>query len=376
MLIFRPGKSDGFRATRIGVRPRLLSLGFAGYMAARKLLRIATVLLLACIAARHTTAQARSSPLRLIQTISIPNVEGRLDHMDVDVAGQRLFVSGLENGSVEVIDLKAGTWLRSISGFRKPQGVVFVPSLNKLFVASGDDGSVRVFRGSTFELLHSIQLDLGANRVIYDPRKKLLYVGYGGKDAGKNYGEVGILNAESDKEIGDIEVSAHPAELLLNSSGTGVFVFISSESRIQLVNLKAGRIVSTWPVSAERPGDGAFDETTQRLFVGTHTPAELIVLDSTSGREVFHLPTVEGMDGVYFDSIRKRIYISGGREEARGSVYVYQQKEPDHYEIVAMIPTRPGAGTSFWSPELNRYYVAAPAHAGEQAAILVFEPID
>jgi hypothetical protein len=76
----------------------------------------------------------------------MPNVWGRIDHMDVDVKDKRLFVAGLENGSLEV-DLRAGKWLRSIPGFKKTQGVAYVRSLNKVFVASGDDGMPRVFRG-------------------------------------------------------------------------------------------------------------------------------------------------------------------------------------------------------------------------------------
>ena len=129
--------------------------------------------------------------LRLIQTIPMPNVKGRIDHMDVDVKDKWLFVAGLENGSVEVVDLQAGKWVKSIPGFQKPQGIAYVKSLNKLLVASGDDGTLRVFRGDTLELLDSIRLDLGPNRVACDPRTKLLYVGYGGQDAGKDYGEVG-----------------------------------------------------------------------------------------------------------------------------------------------------------------------------------------
>lgn len=97
-------------------------------------------------------------------------------------------------------------------------------------------------------------------------------------------------------------------------------------------------------------------------------------MDSTSGKELASLPTVEGMDGVYFDAVHRRIYVSGGRQLGGGHVFVYQQKDPDHYQPIAEIPTRAGAGTSFWSPELNRYYVAAPAQGQEQAAILVFEP--
>src|SRR5450631_1998132 len=108
-------------------------------------------------------------PLRLVQTISIPNVKGRLDHMEVDVQGKRLFVAGLENGTFEVADLRAGKWTRSIPGFKKPQGALYIPELNKLFLASGDDGMVRVFRGDTLQLLDSIELEPGPNRIVYEP---------------------------------------------------------------------------------------------------------------------------------------------------------------------------------------------------------------
>ncbi len=121
--------------------------------------------------------QQDKEPLRLVQTIPLPNVKGRIDHMDVDVKGKRLFVAGLENGTLEVVDLKAGKLTRSIPGFKSPQGIAYLPSLNKVFVASNDDGMVRVFRADTFELLDMIHLDLGPNRVAYDSHTGLLYVG-------------------------------------------------------------------------------------------------------------------------------------------------------------------------------------------------------
>jgi len=295
--------------------------------------------------------------------------------MDVDVKGKRLFVAGLENGSVEVVDLQAGKRVRSIPGFQKPQGIAYVESLNKVFVASGDDGMLRVFRGDTLELLDSIKLDLGPNRVVYDPHTELLYVGYGGKDAGKDYGQVGVIDAKTDKHVGDIKVDGHPGELLLNQSGKTLFVFVSATSKVQVVDTNTREVVSTWRVSSQRNGDGAFDERTHRLFIGTRTPPRMLVVDSQTGKEIANLATVEGMDGVYFDAVHKRISVSGGRGFDAGYVFCYQQKDSDHYETIGKISTRPGAGTSFWSPELNRYYVAGPAHDNEQAAILVFEPV-
>src|SRR6266436_1098859 len=179
---------------------------------------VAVFLLIGSTSIAHSQEGAKQ-PLRLVQTISLPNVKGRLDHIDVDVKGTRLFVAGLENSTLEVVDLQAGKWMRSILGFKKPQGALFVPELNKLFVASGDDGMLRVFRGETLELLDSIHLEPGPNRVVYETKSKLVYVGYGGKDAGKDYGEIGIIDAQKDKVVGDIKVVAHPSEILLDKDG-------------------------------------------------------------------------------------------------------------------------------------------------------------
>ena len=276
-----------------------------------------------------------------------------------------------------MVDLRApGKWLKSIPGFKKTQGVAYVPSLNKVFVASGDDGMLRGYSAATLSTCWMrSKLDLGPNRVAYDPHAELLYVGYGGKDAPrKDYGEVGVIDAKTDKHIGDVKVEAHPSELLLDQAGKTLFVFVSAASKVQVVDTNKREVVSTWRVSSQRNGDGALDEKTHRLFIGTRTPPQMIVMDSQSGQQVASLPTVEGMDGVYFDAAQNRVYVSGGRDQGVGYVFAYQQKDPDHYETIGKIAPKPGAGTSFWSEELGRYYVAAPANDHEQAAILVFEP--
>jgi DNA-binding beta-propeller fold protein YncE len=328
------------------------------------------VLLLATTTARPQ----HEGLLRLVQTIPLPAVKGRIDHLDADVKGRRLFIAALENNSLEVVDLNTGKRIQSIPGFKKPQGVAYVPELNKLFVASGDDGMLRVFRGDTLQLLTAIQLDRGANRVAYDPRRKILYAGYGGRDAGKDYGETGIIDAKTDKHIGDIKVAAHPAELLLDASGQKLFVLIPLTGQIQVIDTRKHEVVATWAVKSQRPGDAAFDESTHRLMVGTRAPPTMTVVNSDSGEEKASLPTVGGMDGVYFDSLHKRIYVSGGGASSTGSVFVYKQNGADQYEFLQEMPTRTGASTALWAPELNRYYVAAPAGNAEEAAILVYEP--
>ena len=49
-----------------------------------------------------------AGPLRLVNRIQLPQVRGRIDHMAVDLKGQRLFVAALGNNTLEVVDLKRG----------------------------------------------------------------------------------------------------------------------------------------------------------------------------------------------------------------------------------------------------------------------------
>lgn len=120
-----------------------------------------------------------NSSLTLVQTILLPNVIGRIDHLNFDKKWDRLFVAELGNNSVDVIDLKAGKRINSIAtGLAEPQGIFFIPELNKLFVANGADGSVKIFDGKTLTLLKTINLDGDADNIRYDNNSGLVYVGY------------------------------------------------------------------------------------------------------------------------------------------------------------------------------------------------------
>jgi len=314
--------------------------------------------------------QNGSAPLRLVQTIPL-SVDGRMDHLYADVKGMRLFVAALGNNSVEVIDLRAGKAIRSITGPQKPQGVWYVPSLKKLFVASGNDGICRVYNGETLELIESIKLDLGPDLVGYNPQSKLLYIGYGGEDAKKEFGNVAIIDARKNKHIGDIQTTAHPGGILVDDAGRRIYITIPQTSEIVVIDAKSNKIIKTWRVTeAQRTVSLTLDAAHGRLFVGARTPARVIVYDTTSLNKVADFPTVGLMDGMFFDAARKRLYVSGGE----GFVDVFQQQDADHYAPLGRIPTRPIARTSLFVPELNRYYVAVPRKDNESAEIRVYEP--
>ena len=325
--------------------------------------------------------------LRLVQTIPLPGVKGRLDHMAVDLEKKRLFVAAVDNGTLEVLDLGAGRAINSIAGMKDTQDALFLGGdFNKLYVSSLD-GTLRIFQGETFRLVQALKLEPDPNRLLYDPTTDLIYFGYGGQNVGFDaYERVGIMQAKrgarSDQFVADMIAPTyrpgHLAELALEDDGK----LLVCDSRADLIfqfDTRRRELLKAWPAHGDGAGDMSIDRAHHRLFVGTRIPAEMTVYNSLSGEEIVSLPGPETMDGVYYDADLKRIYMSGGRwygtpEASPGWVYVYQQKDADHYALVSKIMTRPGSGTSLFVPRLRRLYVAAQAIGGQEAAILAFEP--
>jgi hypothetical protein len=336
--------------------------------------------------AAQTWAQEKQ-PLKLVQTIQLPGVTGRLDHMGVDLERKRLFVTAVTNNTLEVVDLISGQAVNRLTGLNDTQDALFLgASLNKLYVSSLD-GHVRVFQGNTFKPLQDLKLEPGPNRLFHDPATNLIYFGYGGLSAGFDaYERVGILQpgrgAGGDRLVADMIAPTprpgHLAEIAMDDNGL-LLVCDSLTDLIYQFDTQKRELIKSWPARGDGAADMALDRFRHRLFVGTRMPPEMTVYDSLSGRRIQSLPAPETMDGVYYDANLKRVYVTGGRwygtpGASPGWVYVYEQKDPDHYEMISKVKTRPGSGTSLFVPQLNRFYVASQAIDGQRAVILVFEP--
>jgi DNA-binding beta-propeller fold protein YncE len=318
--------------------------------------------LLMVVAVMTIDVQAQeSSALRMAQTISLPNVEGRIDHMAVDAKGRRLFIAALGNNSVEILDLNTGTHLKRVSGLHEPQGVGFSSEFNKIFIANGKTGVCDMLDGSSFELLKSVKFPDDADNIRYDAKGERVYVGYGD-------GGLGIIDARNGNHIGDIGLDAHPESFQLEKSGLRIFVNLPDSKKIAVVNRETRTVITTWATGALANFPMALDEIHHRLFVGFRKPAKLMVLDTQSGKVIANLDTVGDADDIFYDSSRQRIYIAGGE----GFLDIFQQLNPDDYQPMTKIPTAAGARTALFVPELDRLYVAVPHRGSQRAELRVY----
>ena len=302
-------------------------------------------------------APADAQPLRLKQTIALPGVEGRIDHFAFDPAGERLFVCALENNSVEVADLQRHERIHSITGLGSPQGVVYIPGLDRLFVANDKDGVCKIFDGKSFQQLTELSLKDDADNVRYDDASKKIYAGYGN-------GRIAIINAPDGKQIGSIKLSAHPEAFELEKHGNRIFVNVPNARQIAVIDRDKGEVISTWKTGlAFSNFPMALDEANHRLFVGCRLPSTLVVLNTDSGDVVAKIGMSGDADEVFYDDKRRRIYAVCGA----GKIDVIEQAEPNQYKRSAEIDTAVGARTGLFVPERDTLFVAVP-HRGSQNA--------
>ena len=307
-----------------------------------------------------------------MQTIPLPEVDGRIDHFAIDVKGRRAFLAALAKNTLEVVDLRAGRVTHTLPGFAKPQGVLFVPRFNKLFIACGADGSVTALDGTTLAVIQTANVSLGADAIGYDSRSREIYVGSGGGDAGKELGDLTIFKAASGAQVAALTMDAHVGGTVAEDHGERVFVLVPEKAQVVVLNRRTRARLAKWTVPGIQKNVAlALDEKNHRLFLGVRTPASIVVLDSDSGTVIASVQTVATLDGLSFDFATRRIYTSGGE----GFVDVTQQLDADHYERIARIPTGPIARTSVFVPEWHRLYAAIPRDKERVAELRVFEAV-
>jgi DNA-binding beta-propeller fold protein YncE len=313
------------------------------------------LLLLACVAPAWGAEEATIKPA---QTIPLPGVEGRIDHMAIDSKRHRLYIAALENNSLEVIDLAKDKRIRSIPGLAKPAGVRAVQASGDVIVACGGDGTVRLF-DEDLALRHTVDQLPDADNVRLDPLETTAYVGFG-------EGAIAILDTAALMKGGEIKLDGHPESFQLETDGPRIFVNVPSAGHVAVLDRKERTTIARFPLKQAK-GNFPLALDGGRLLIACREPAKLLELNARDGKVIAAVDCCGDADDLFVDSGSKRIYLTGG--EGCISVINADLKGPTE-----KIPTAPGARTSLYDPTTKTLYVAVP-HRGEQRAELRVYPM-
>jgi len=360
---------------------------------------VRVALLLSILGAMPVAVAAQSRPvappLKLVQTIPMPQIKCRnpeqskeqltqsvdtefmpvmtchFDRIGVDPKNGRLFVVAENDGTVEVYGIPSGKLLHSLSGFAMSHNVVYRPDTNRIYATDGShtEGALRIYNGTTYELIKSVKMLPDADSMDYDPATHYLYFTNGGDFAKLDYTLLTVFDTDKDERVDDIKFNTGRLEhMVMEKLGSRLFITSPNKQEVAVINRKTRAVDATWPVSG-----GSFcvavdlDEADQRLFV-TCRSGTLNVLDTEKGRLVVTVPIAKGTDDVLYDAGSRRVYVTS----AQGFIEILHQADPDQYETVAKIPTGPMGKNLAFIKSLHRLYVAVPPYGNVQAKILVY----
>ena len=328
--------------------------------------------------------------LGLIETIPLPG-DGYMDHLAIDVKGKRLFISGEAAKSFITVDLTAGKVIHETKGLSAmPKKAFYLSESNEIWVTL-TDSTVVVISGTTYEVTKIVKLsgygdpNRGADNAAYDAGAHLIYAGvevfenFGGSgEHGSSNASIDVVDTTTAKLVGSMKLpGGDPAGITIEPSGKRLYVtmgdIVDGDSHVAVIDLEKRAVVAQWPITGGPvPHTVGLDVAHHRLFVGSrtiahtgniggghqHEPGKLVVIDTETGRVVQVLDSVGGADDLQYDAATGRIYFVG----TTGTVAVFKEIDPDHFELLGKVPTGAIAKTGLWVPELKRFYSAVPRH--------------
>lgn len=275
-------------------------------------------------------------PLTLRSTIALPAVYGRMDHYGWDSKRGVLLVTAHGNNTVEIVD----QWKRvhTIEGLEHPQASIYLPSSDRIAVSSRS-GKLRFYDAASYALVKTLDfgVDADVDNMRYDAGSHLLFAGVGEGASG----ELAVIDPIKMERVYSFKLGSHPESFQLNKSGTQIYVNLPDQKASAVIDRATGA-VTKWSIPGIANSHAlALDEAGDRLFTAALQPGRFLAIDASTGRTVAELPCVLGVDDLWFDEARQRIYATGA-----GAIDVFQRISGDHYANLARIALGAGAGST------------------------------
>lgn len=329
----------------------------------KKKIALGTLLLLvmAAFIALSFKFSETKSVLKAEQTIPMPNVKGRIDHLQFDAQGQRLFVCALGNGSLEVIDLKKNAVAASIKNLKSPQGILFLPQVKRIIVSCGGDGFVRAFDSENYNQVDSIYIGNDADNMRFDSLTQKIYVA---SDNGMT-----IVGLKEWKILKNIDLDGHPESFQIDRVTRRMFVNVPDANEVEVIDLSHNIVSERWSLMDSKDNfPMAVDEQQHRIFIACRHPAKIVVMDSQTGNTLSAVGCSGDADDIFYDANTKRLLLSCGE----GFVDVFNEKGQNTFTQIDHVSSRVLARTSFFVPSEKKFFLAVPSDLVNGAEVRTF----
>jgi YVTN family beta-propeller protein len=208
--------------------------------------------------------------------------------VSVSPAGNRVYVTNFDDGTVSVYDSFNNRVLPTIAVGAQPVGIAVSPDGRKVAVATFGGGTARTISvidvGSS--LVSTIAVGRAPIALAYNPSGSRLFVA-------SQDGTLSTIDTASSAVIGTIGVPANAEVLAINPAGTRVYVGHARDangavSTLSVIDVSAAQLVTTTPLSSD-PQAITVSPDGSRAYIALGSSGTVGVLDTSSNKVVFEI---------------------------------------------------------------------------------------
>ncbi len=280
--------------------------------------------------------------------------EGGFDHATIHYRRNRLYVAHTANDAVDVIDIQAGRYVRSISGLEGVAGALVDQDQDLVFTSNRGENTVGIFSPQSEDAVEKIPAGIRPNGLAYDPDRGVLLCANVGDPSIAGSQSVTLIDVRTRSVLGTIPMPGRTRWAIFAPEQRLFFVNIADPPVIVVVDPEShGRIERRIDVPARGPHGLEFDLSSHRLLCACDE-GKVVSIDARSGEVLGILDLSGPPDVVFLSQSLAHLYV------AIGDPGVIDVVDIGAWRTVETVPTGHGAHTIALDQDSNRVYAFLP----------------
>ncbi|MGA3170773.1 MAG: hypothetical protein ABSE62_07135 [Chthoniobacteraceae bacterium] len=301
----------------------------------------------AAMFASHYLAQgapAGDAPYKIVQTSQLMGT-GRTDYVYADSGNRRLYVP--RGTSVLVFDLDTLKLSGSIPGLMGGHGVAVDPVSGHAFCSASP---IIMWDAKTLKTIKTISVQGRPDGILFEPVTERIYV------LSHEAPNITALDGKDGSIVGTIDLGGAPEQAACDGQGH-LYVDIEDKDSIGVVDVKTMKLTGTYSLGGKGGGPGGLglDAKNQILFAFCHESATAVILSAVDGKILATLPIGQGTDGGGFNPQTMEAFSSQGD----GTLTIIKENSPTSFAVEQTVKTMPRARTSTLDTQTNHIIVIA-----------------
>jgi DNA-binding beta-propeller fold protein YncE len=234
-------------------------------------------------------------------------------------------------------------------------GVAVDPKSGHGFTSSSP---IVMFDTKTLATIKTIAVKGNPDGIMFEPLTERIYV------LSHRTPNVSVLDAKDGSVVGTIDLDGAPEQG--QSDGAGhVYIDIEDKDNVAVVDAKAMKVTAHYDFGgkATAPAGLGLDAKNHILFAFCRSPQMCVVLNAADGKLITTLPIGKGTDGGGFNPNTMEAFSSQGD----GTLTIIKESSPTSFEVSQNVKTMPGAKTSTLDSKTNQILLITAEYAAPAA---------